>query len=289
MPVNVPARAQLSRLRIDGSSAGGETAVTVDCMAGPDTYTIARKIRALLDQAESTPYAAEAEAATAKATELMAKYRISQAMVSDAEDVPDTVDVREFKLRRGPYVTVRSRLLFNIAEAFGCESVYVTGWEGRNVKVLGFRSDLDAVDMLFTSLMLQADVAVRASEVPAGQKAVPWRRGFLHGFASEVGDRLEAQMAAAVEDETVKQGENPVPAADRSVSAEPATTSVALVLAARTTQVADEYKRRWPRVSSARSTATVGRSAASAGREAGRKAQLSSSAGVSRGAKAQLN
>lgn len=241
-------------------------------MSERDVASIARKIRALLDQAESTSYQEEAEAFTAKATALMAKYRIDTAMLAAQEPEVDEIETRVFKIRRGPYVAVRANLLTEIAEAFECKVVFTTDHAGRNMMVLGFRSDIDSIDMLFTSLLLQADTAVRATQVPAGRKAVTWRRSFLHGFAAEVGRRLRTQMREARK--AAEDAEAAVPAEQRT------STSVALVLAERSEQIASEYRRRWPRVTTVKSSPVVS-AASQAGREAGAKASLSDRGRVS--------
>ncbi len=232
-----------------------------------DTTDIARKIRALLDKAENTPYPAEAEAATRKAAELMAAHRITEAMVSAAKPrSTDTITTRTIVLARGPYVGARTDLLGGIARAFGVRMVYTATWEGREAELLGFDSDLAAVEMLYTSLLLQATMAVSQHEVPRGHAALRWRRGFLLGFADTVARRLREVMSEAER------------AAQASMPNE--SSSVALVLADRTARVNAEYQRRYHNLVRGRGHAPVSQDSVLMGAAAGHQADLGRSARV---------
>jgi hypothetical protein len=68
--------------------------------------------------------------------------------------------------------------------------------------VFGFDADLDAVDLLYTSLLVQANRAMARAE-PAGGKAgrarlKTFRRSFLVAFAVRVGELLSGSADAAV-------------------------------------------------------------------------------------------
>jgi hypothetical protein len=226
-----------------------------------DTTDIARKIRALLDRAENTSYPAEAEAATRKAAELMAAHRITEAMLSASHTQPsDAIATRVITLSRGPYVGARMALLGGVARAFGVRLVYSTTWEGREVELLGFEGDLAAVELLYTSLLLQATVAVAQHEIPRGHAALRWRRGFLLGFADIVGRRLTEVMAEA--------------ARDAQASMPSTSSSVAIVLADRTARVNAEYQRRYKNLSRGRGHAPVSHDSVLQGAAAGTKADL---------------
>jgi hypothetical protein len=226
-----------------------------------DTSDIARKIRALLDKAENTTYPAEAEAATRKAAELMAAHRITEAMISAAAPGnSDAITTRIIMLSRGPYVGARMDLLGGVARAFGVRLVYTATWEGREVELLGFASDLASVEMLYTSLLLQATVAARQHEVPRGHAAVSWRRGFLLGFADTVARRLKEVMTEAARE------------AQSTVTSE--VTSVALVLADRNARVNAEYERRYHNLTRGRGHAPVSQHAVMMGAVAGSRADI---------------
>jgi hypothetical protein len=185
-----------------------------------ETETILRRIRGLLDQAEGTPYPDEAEAFAAKAAELMARHHVDQAMLERASTDRHTVTELDIDLGRGQYVRARLMLLGVVADAFGCRLLSSSTHDGRVGHVIGHRADAESVSMLYTSLLLQATRAAQAEPGPRGHRQVSFRRGFLMGFAQRVGDRLAAQMAAAVRD-------------TESSTVEPGHPSVALVLADR--------------------------------------------------------
>lgn len=232
-----------------------------------DTADIARKIRALLDKAENTTFPAEAEAATAKAAELMAAHRITEAMVSaSGPRSSDTIGTRTIMLSRGPYVGARTDLLAGIARAFGARLVYTATWEGREVELLGFDSDLASVELLYTSLLLQASVAASQHEVPRGHAAVTWRRGFLLGFADTVARRLSEVMAQATRTAQATRGSE--------------SSSVAMVLADRTARVNAEYQRRYQNLTRGRGHAPVSHDSVIKGAAAGYRADIGRSGHV---------
>lgn len=254
---------------------------------------MARKIKGLLAQAESTQYPAEAEAAMELAQRLMVKHRIDEAMLAAVEaNHDDVIDVYEYRVGRGPYVGAYFTLLTEIGDAFGCKTVYTNQSWGRLAEMLGFRSDLDDVRTLYTSLLDQAQAAVRAAEIPRGHKAVAFRRSFLFGFAREVGIRLDAIVAeetaaaeAALRDSYIDAGPTNQPAESGAAPGEPAEAanlpaSVALVLREREEQVTEAYQARWPSVRKVSAGRSVTTSGFTSGVEAGRTANLTRNPGV---------
>lgn len=66
--------------------------------------------------------------------------------------------------------------------------------------MFGFDNDLAAVEVLFTSLLVQAAIAMRGAERDdpfAGERLRSFRSSFLLGYASRVGERLRAVRADA--------------------------------------------------------------------------------------------
>lgn len=244
------------------------------------TTDIARRIRALLDKAENTDYLHERDAFTAKAMALMADYRITEAMVDAARDPKDRrgrIGDREIQLGSGPYVRARLELLGPIAESNTCSVVTYVGWEGRVAGLHGYDSDLARVEMLYTSLLVQATSEAARIAVPRGAKTVSVRRSFLFGFASKVGERLLQANAAAAR------------AADSAATAAEAgggVASVAMVLADRRADVDDYVKQRYGRLGTLRST-RVSATGYGQGQAAGARADLGTHrdvAAASRGA-----
>jgi hypothetical protein len=158
------------------------------------------KVRALLAKAESTTFDAEAEAFTAKAQELMARYRIDRVIL---EEVGRSPRVRPIGRRVGiddPYAEAKVVLLVEIASASGCQAVWSR--ELGFATVFGFAGELDAVEELFTSLLVQATVALgrEGSKVDhlGRSRTTRFRRSFLPAFGYRIGRRLRDTVAATV-------------------------------------------------------------------------------------------
>ncbi|MGH8302569.1 MAG: DUF2786 domain-containing protein, partial [Steroidobacteraceae bacterium] len=112
-----------------------------------------------LAKAESTTFDAEAEALTAKAQELMARHRIDRAVLEHDFHAPRTSPVGRRLAVDDPYAEAKALMLGKIAAANGCHSVWSKGLGFSTA--FGFADELDAVEELFTSLLVQAAVALR--------------------------------------------------------------------------------------------------------------------------------
>ena len=113
--------------------------------------------------------------------------------------------VRTVPIGRGAYVRGRLALLGAVAATHDCELVWQSGPDGATALLAGFRDDLDATAVLYESLHLQAAArmaAVRRATPAATQR---WRRAFLFGFASRVGDLL-AEARRHAEDDVGRHG-----------------------------------------------------------------------------------
>ncbi|MCM3844830.1 hypothetical protein ND486_01300 [Pseudonocardia sp. DR1-2] len=71
------------------------------------------------------------------------------------------------------------------------------------VTVFGFASDRERVELLYTSLLLQATAALAAVRPPdPGESVAAYRRSWIYGFAGRVYERLcEAERSALGETE----------------------------------------------------------------------------------------
>ena len=147
------------------------------------------KIRALLAKAESTTFPEEAEALSAKAQELMARHRIDHVLVDD--DAGDAPVGRRIWLD-DPYADAKAQLLAAVADANSCRSVMLTGLGCAHV--VGFTTDLDVVDMLHTSLLVQATAAMAAAgpqrDARGRSRTRSFRQSFLIAYAWRIGERL---------------------------------------------------------------------------------------------------
>ncbi|MCX5581978.1 DUF2786 domain-containing protein [Streptomyces erythrochromogenes] len=223
------------------------------------------KVKALLRKAEDgASTEEEARAFLAKATELMAKYGIEQAMLDDLEAPVGPLD-RVVEVHP-PYAKEMRRLLSWIAEAMRCRSVYPGGKVNRmRVHLFGFEPDVQASEVLFASLRLQMlDGADRADRLyrPAGEDARAYKRSWMLGFIREVTDRVKAaQETARAAAQYEQEGAGSV------------ARSVALVLSDRSTVVDARMNDRYPALGKSRPTKFKG-TGYRQGRVDGRRADI---------------
>jgi hypothetical protein len=162
------------------------------------------RVRKLLSKAEADGVTApEAEALTAKAAELMAKYGLDRAMLGKLRPETDGPGDRKIDIDN-PWARVQAHLLCGIAAAMRCQAVLLPrSGPGTRIHLFGFRSDLERTDVLYTSLLLQMWQGLGQAEVPGWSRSPrAWRRSWLLGFCSAVVSRVRAAEAAALKTET---------------------------------------------------------------------------------------
>ena len=164
---------------------------------------VLEKVRALLAKAESTTFPEEAEALSAKAQELMARHALDEALVGAESDdgavqVPGGLRVAV----DDPYARAKSILLAEVASANRCTSIWSEGFGFSTV--IGFASDLEFVDVLYTSLLVQATSALVAAgsqfDRYGRSRTRSFRHAFLLAYARRIGERLRAAEAAVEEE-----------------------------------------------------------------------------------------
>ncbi|MCK0111609.1 DUF2786 domain-containing protein [Ornithinimicrobium sp. F0845] len=170
---------------------------------GPEVdQRLLSKVRMMLAKAESTPYAAEAETFTAAAQKLMTRHSIDRALLDREGGGSDGPAAIRVGIDR-PYESARFHLVAAIAEANRCKAVWQKGLGSSTV--VGFPTDLRAVELLFTSLMVQATAAMTAEgsrQHWTGQSRTrSFRNSFLTAFAVRIGERLHT-AAQEAQDET---------------------------------------------------------------------------------------
>lgn len=218
------------------------TARTTGSTAQPQRAAIDQRvlgrIRALLAKAESSTFVAEAETFTAGAQSLMARHSIDRALLA-ALDQRSTEDATGRRIGiDNPYEGPKAMLLGAVAEANRCRTVW-----SRDLgfsTAIGFPADLDAVEMLFTSLLVQATTAMtRAGSRADGSgrsRTRSFRQSFLTAYASRIGQRLT--------DVTGQQ--------TAEVAAEPSGRNLLPVLAARSEAVDEAVSAMFPMMTSHR-------------------------------------
>jgi len=152
------------------------------------------RVRKLLAKAENAGVtAAEAQALTAKAAELMAKYGIDRALL--AAERPETDRPADRVIDVGsPWARVQAHLLCGLASALRCQCVILPRpGPGSRIHMFGFSSDLERTDVLYTSLLVQMWQGLAAAQIPAWSRSPrAWRRSWLLGFAAAVVARVRA-------------------------------------------------------------------------------------------------
>jgi hypothetical protein len=230
---------------------------------GPDDDAGSRmlgRIRALLAKAEATGFPEEAEALSAKAQELMARYSIDEALLADrdpagtpagaAAGVPGACRIGV----EPPYEQAKAVLLDAVAAANHCRAVWnePLGFS----TVVGFEPDLDVVELLYTSLLVQAQSALTKAEAAqrAGgrRRTKTFRQSFVAAYAHRVGLRLREAAAAPVSEDLLP------------------------VLASREVAVTDRLERMFPETTTTRLRGVSDEAGWTQGSEAADRAQVRS-------------
>lgn len=224
-------------------------------------------VRKLLAKADGAATPEEAQTYTAKAVELMARHGIDAALLAVAEPGRDEIGTQRVAID-DPYSAGKARLLAWTASALRCRAVLHEAGGGRvaAVSVFGFASDRERVEMLYTSLLLQATGQLaRQRPQRAGESVAAYRRSWLLGFAVEVHRRLAAAEAEAADSAVGTPGSGGV--------LPPGEPSLSLVLADRSARVDRAWAEAFPRLGRARRS-TLSGSGYPAGAAAGERADL---------------
>jgi len=230
------------------------------------------RVRKLLAKAEDesvTP--PEAQALTAKAAELMAKYGIDRALL--AADRPETDQPASRILDiDNPWARVKAHLLCGLGSALRCQCIMLSGTgPGTRIHVFGYGSDIERTDLLYTSVLIQMWHGLAGAQVPAWSSSPrAWRRSWLLGFATAVISRVRAAEHAAASQATA-------PSASAS-------SRTALVLADRAQVIRGKVEQEYPVTRTAR--VTYSGSGYGAGYAQGQRADIGGRRMAARGGRA---
>lgn len=163
----------------------------------PVDEEILRRVRALLRKAESSEFDAEAEAFTAKAQAMITEYSLADALRASETGTDTTPDAIRLTVDR-PYEREKFGLLATIARSNHSQAVLHQHLG--LATVFGFAIDLRAVELLYTSLLVQAVRAMHAARPERRTTAAEtkaFRRSFFEGFTFRVYERLDQASSAA--------------------------------------------------------------------------------------------
>ncbi|MCZ4118740.1 DUF2786 domain-containing protein [Streptomyces sp. H39-S7] len=168
------------------------------------------RIRALLAKAESTEFPEEAEALSSKAQQLMARHSIDEALIAAEPGAGGAGCPGACRIGIDqPYEGAKALLLDAVAAANRCQAVWAGDFGFSTV--VGFEPDLEAVELLYTSLLVQADAAMlRTPRAAAGGGAAKGRNGkarkggslskdFRQSFLIAYAGRIRERLADATE------------------------------------------------------------------------------------------
>lgn len=251
---------------------------------------LADKIAKLLRKAENTDVQAEADTFIAKAQQLQEEYAISELMVARArgENEQEREEVvRELFNFSGRYRLGERAIATVIAKACRCRVIGTYyRWQpgepkkGESIWVVGFKSDVDRVRLLNSSLQIQAHAAMmrwwkaERLDYMRGSQGFLARRQFMLSFSGGLEEQLSAANKAAKEE-----------AEKREEEAGRESTGVALAIVE-----GEQLRDQW--IDTTFGRLTTGRrrqyrggglSAITAGSSAGRSADASSGRGVKGG------
>lgn len=227
-------------------------------LSGAD-HSVLGKIRALLAKAESTGFEYEAEALTAKAQELMSRHAIDEAVARGSSGGRRVKPVARRVAVDDPYARPRSSLLSAIASANGVRVVWDE--EQALMTLVGFESDIEGVDALFTSLLMQASQAMlargRVRDGRGHSRTRSFRQSFLVAFAHRIHERLVLAALQARQEAEQDMGRSLLP-----------------VMASRQAEVDDHTAELFPHLSRAQGSAVTNRDGWLAGRASADMATL---------------
>ena len=201
------------------------------------------RVRKLLAKAEAEGVTVEeAQALTAKAAELMAKYGIDRALLAATRPETDKPADRIVEIYN-PWARVQAHLLCGLAAALRCQCILLPAADGQRVHVFGYASDIERADVLYTSVLVQMWHGLVAAQVPVMADNVrAWRRSWLLGYAAAVIGKVRAAEQRA----------------EQAAVAEPAPepSRAALVLADRSLVIRQHLASSYPHTRTARVTYT---------------------------------
>ncbi len=226
------------------------------------------RVRALLAKAESTSFPEEAEACTAKAQELMARHSIDYALLSAGSGGGDEPTGRRIGVDN-PYEAPKVLLLDAVAGANRCRAVWSRSFGF--VTVLGYPADIDGVELLFTSLLVQATAAMVAAgsrkDAHGRSSTRSFRQSFLTAYAQRIGERLTEATRHATEQ------------ASEDLAGRPDADRLLPVLASRESAVSAMAEQLFPTLTG-RSVAVTNREGWASGRAAADQARITTARAV---------
>jgi hypothetical protein len=167
---------------------------TATAVSDADEKALSR-VRALLAKAEATEFPDEAEVLSAKAQDLMSRYSLKEALAQHDRGRKPAAAARRIWIEN-PYAAAKAALVQVVSRCNRCRAV----WAERLgfVTVIGCETDLNLVELLTTSLLVQANRAMLSAGRGGGAQARSrsFRHSFLVAYAQRIGERLDSASAS---------------------------------------------------------------------------------------------
>ena len=241
------------------AGAGATDGVAASRSSRTPDPAVLEKVRALLAKAESTNFEHEADALTAKAQALMARHAIDEAVArGEARIGRENPSVRRVVVD-DPYARAKSSLFWAVASVNGVRAVWHQ--DSGHMTVVGFATDLDAVEVLFTSLLMQASKAMLAKGRVVDHRGRSRTRSFRHSFYLAFADRIHERLVMAADQARAD--------AERELERD-----LLPVLASRRDEVDDATERIFPKLRKSRGLSVTNEAGWRAGRVAAELATL---------------
>ena len=146
------------------------------------------KIRKILILAQD-PATGEKEAGNYRqmAAELMVKYGIELAMTQTIDSVASFTPVFKSVFFTNPAASSKKDLYLAIADGLGVQQIKMPNG---TYEILGFQSDIDVLEFLFTELLLDGTTELQKADRPSKQNPTRFRISFWMGYSQEVEERL---------------------------------------------------------------------------------------------------
>jgi hypothetical protein len=172
--------------------------------ATPADEKLVARVQALLAKAEATEFDDEAEALSAKAQELVSRYALERVLAHADSSRGEEEPVARRLWIESPYVFPKAMLVHVVAGANRSRSV-VSEKLGF-CTVVGHRQDLDALELLVPSLLVQAHAALRRYGRQSDRRGTSRTRSFRQSFLLAYAERIGERLRAASDDATSSSG-----------------------------------------------------------------------------------
>lgn len=168
------------------------------------------RVRKLLTKAENTDNEHERETFNRAAAVMMARYGIARAMLAQSDPTSDKLSSKRIVIDV-PYARLSGFFLIWIMEACrgsGFMNIRPATVRGNEhiVHLYGYESDIERVELLWTSLLVQRTLGLASADVPDYDTPRAYRRAWVAGFHAVAVGRIALSETRATEQAVAESG-----------------------------------------------------------------------------------